>query len=233
MSVYMEPLREYVSGRMADRSSVRVLEAGCGSCSWLNVGDRARVTGIDISEKQLARNTLIDEAILGDLMSHRFTPGSFDLIVCADVLEHLDRPEAALRNMTDALAPGGLLLIRVPNALSWKGLVTKFTPHRFHVWVYRNVFGRPDAGTEDIGPFPTYMRMSMRPDALRDWCRNNGLAVGHDYYFEAPAQSKLRRKLGFLDALVKVVDGASRLASMGRVSIERTEYVIAMAKTVD
>ncbi len=39
----------------------------------------------------------------------------FDVIVCADVLEHLAEPERVLASVRRWLAPGGLLLVSVPN----------------------------------------------------------------------------------------------------------------------
>ena len=39
----------------------------------------------------------------------------FDVVVCADVLEHLPRPEALLARIREWLAPGGTLLVSVPN----------------------------------------------------------------------------------------------------------------------
>jgi 2-polyprenyl-3-methyl-5-hydroxy-6-metoxy-1,4-benzoquinol methylase len=102
-------------------------------------------------------------------MDHRFEAGCFDAIVCIDVLEHLDHPRAALANMHEALAPGGLMVIKLPNAMSLKGLITKLTPHGFHVWVFRNVFGKRNAGVDDVGPFKAHMRWAISPRALRRW----------------------------------------------------------------
>jgi 2-polyprenyl-3-methyl-5-hydroxy-6-metoxy-1,4-benzoquinol methylase len=39
----------------------------------------------------------------------------FDVVVCADLLEHLPRPEALLARIHDWLRPGGTLLVSVPN----------------------------------------------------------------------------------------------------------------------
>ena len=39
----------------------------------------------------------------------------FDVIVCADVLEHLSRPELLLGRIAEWLAPGGVLLASLPN----------------------------------------------------------------------------------------------------------------------
>jgi 2-polyprenyl-3-methyl-5-hydroxy-6-metoxy-1,4-benzoquinol methylase len=39
----------------------------------------------------------------------------FDVVVCADVLEHLPRPEELLARIRDWLRPGGTLLVSLPN----------------------------------------------------------------------------------------------------------------------
>lgn len=225
---HIERVQRFIEAQLVDLPSLRVLEAGCGSCSWLDLGPRARIIGIDISAQQLARNPLIHEAIHGDLMTHRFTPAGFDLVVCIDVLEHLTRPEAALANLREAMAPSGLLFLKLPNALSAKGLFTKFTPHALHVWVYRRWLGRPLAGTEDVGPFKAYMRLTISPRALRRWARGAGLAVVYEDYYEAHAQARLRKRLGPLDLLVRLLEGLTRVLSLNRLSITRTEYVVVL-----
>jgi SAM-dependent methyltransferase len=213
---------------MADRARLRVLEAGCGSASWLDLRERAHVVGIDISRKQLERKQLIHEAVEGDLMTHRFEPASFDLIVSIDVLEHLDRPLAALANLREALAPGGLLVLKIPNAMSGKGLVTKLTPHGLHVWVYRRFLGRARAGTEDVGPFKTYMRLAIRPGAIRRWAGQARLRPVYEDYYQSTVQTRLRRTLGPLDLIVSLGDGLARVLSADRFSLSRTEYVVAL-----
>ena len=54
-----------------------------------------------------------------------FAPGAYDAIVCADVLEHLVDPVAALRRLRSAAAPGAVFLISVPNIahLAVRGLL--------------------------------------------------------------------------------------------------------------
>jgi SAM-dependent methyltransferase len=41
--------------------------------------------------------------------------GEFDVIVCFEVLEHLDDPDAALDGLTRALRPNGVLVVSSPN----------------------------------------------------------------------------------------------------------------------
>jgi len=46
-----------------------------------------------------------------------FEPSSFDLVTVLNVLEHLhDSPQGLLRQLVELLAPGGYLLVTVPNA---------------------------------------------------------------------------------------------------------------------
>lgn len=230
MSDHIERLRRFVESRLDGHEALRVLEAGCGSCSWFDLRDRGRIVGIDISAKQLARNALLHEAVQDDLMQRRFAPASFDLIVCLDVLEHLPRPRAALVNLCEALAPGGLLVLKVPNALSWKGIFTKCTPHGLHVWAYRRFLWRPLAGREDVGPFRTHMRWAIRPRGLRHWARESGLGIAYEDYYEAWAQTRLRRRLGPLDWVLKLLDGLGRALSLGELSLARSEYVLVLER---
>ena len=45
--------------------------------------------------------------------------GPFDTIVAADVLEHVRDPDGILVELCDLLAPGGLLVVSVPNIAHW------------------------------------------------------------------------------------------------------------------
>ena len=172
-----------------------MLEAGCGSAGHVRFPEGAVVTGIDLSEKQLARNPIVDEKIVGDVQYHPLQSEAFDLVVCWDVLEHLERPALALANLAGALKPGGLLLLAFPNADSLKGLAAKATPYRFHVWLYRHVVGTPHAGTEDVGPFPTYFRSTMRPAAVERLLTERGLRPVYRRLYESLMQEDVRFKV--------------------------------------
>ena len=49
------------------KNNIKVLEAGCGAKSHIKFKQNAYIVGIEISEKQLQRNTTVDEKILGDI----------------------------------------------------------------------------------------------------------------------------------------------------------------------
>jgi SAM-dependent methyltransferase len=50
----------------------------------------------------------------GDLMKPMAHLGTFDLVICMSVLEHVERPWLAAPNITDIVAPGGHLFISMP-----------------------------------------------------------------------------------------------------------------------
>jgi SAM-dependent methyltransferase len=52
--------------------------------------------------------------VFGDLTKLPFQDGSFDVIMCYHVLEHIPDDRGAMRELARVLAPGGLALVQVP-----------------------------------------------------------------------------------------------------------------------
>ena len=53
----------------------------------------------------------------GDLTGLKYADGSFDLIICSHVLEHVPDDDAAMREIARVLAPGGKAILQVPLAM--------------------------------------------------------------------------------------------------------------------
>lgn len=108
-------LREFPT----DGAGLRVLDVGCAS-GYLTDALAARsfrVTAIDLHSAAPAGAA---EFLTADLdLGLPPLPGAFDYIVCADVLEHLRDPLRLLLDMRDRLAPGGALLLSLPNSGHW------------------------------------------------------------------------------------------------------------------
>lgn len=68
---------------------------------------------------------------------------TFDLVLCADVIEHLVDPDRCLAFMRRLVAPHGLLLISTPERESLRGKDCTHCPHPMHVreWSFAE-FGR-------------------------------------------------------------------------------------------
>ena len=102
----------------------RILDLGC---SGGLLSDRIRalghtVTGVDILELPEVRDR-VDHFIRGDLdhglPSDLDADGPFDVVLAADVLEHVRVPELVLDQIRDVLAPRGALVASVPNFGHW------------------------------------------------------------------------------------------------------------------
>lgn len=178
----MVRFQAFIDQLLIDKNSICILEAGCGSISYLHFKQKHYIVGIDISEKQLQRNSRLNEKILGDIQYYDFQSSVFDVVVCWNVLEHLTKPDLALLKFVYALKEDGIIILAIPNVLSLKGLVTKYTPLWFHTFYYRNLLGKKHKGKDDFGPYKTYLRLSISPSRINKFSTRSGLKV---LYFDS------------------------------------------------
>lgn len=230
MNAQSDTLHEVLDRALADKETITILDAGCGASTHVTFRQPTRLVGIDISRQQLDRHAALDEKIVGDIQTYSFEPDTFDVVIAWQVLEHLPNPVQALERFRDATKDGGLLVISVPNVLSVKGLVTKFTPHAFHVWAYRRLFGMKDAGADDRAPFPTFLRFSIRPSQIIRFARKNGFAVEYFHSYEWHVQTDLRKRVHLVGGLWWLVRLLVRILTMGRVDAERTDFTVVLRK---
>ncbi len=110
-----------------NRNDLEVLDVGCGfATTSQHIAKRGnRVTGIESSAEAVAvareRVTEVIHADLQRLDDVKRSLGSrrFDVIIFADVLEHLAWPIGILRGYLDLLKDGGTVIISLPNVGLW------------------------------------------------------------------------------------------------------------------
>lgn len=125
------------------------LDVGCGAgllCEPLaRLG--AKVTGIDAAAENIAA-ARAHATQQGLKIDYRATgiesfgmEGGFDLVTSMEVIEHVSDPALFIRGLTQALAPGGLMILSTPNrtALSHLAMITVgeglgFIPKGTHNW---------------------------------------------------------------------------------------------------
>jgi ubiquinone/menaquinone biosynthesis C-methylase UbiE len=109
--------------------SGKLLDAGCGQGFFLKYAEKYYETfGIDISKYGISRaklTTTKSSIQLGSISKLNYNDNSFDIVTSFDTLEHIEKPENALKECNRVLKNGGLLVISVPNTHSigkkWKG----------------------------------------------------------------------------------------------------------------
>jgi SAM-dependent methyltransferase len=111
--------------------ALRILEAGCGNHWPLDLGGvEYALVGVDVDARALEIRKRSarpgDEIRYGDLRNRDlFGAAHFDAIYNSFVLEHVDGAERVLENFAHWLAPGGLLILRIPDRDSVFGFVAR------------------------------------------------------------------------------------------------------------
>ena len=213
-------------------TDLAVYEAGGGSTSFLplDVLRRAHVTVVDIDEDQIRNNDYAQETILGDIQTYRFPPGSFDLVICYNVIEHLADVEAALLGFCKSLKQGGLILIGAPNPKSLSGVVTRHSPHWFHVWFYRYVRGEKQAGQPGQPPFPTCFHPLVTLSNLENFAASHGLQVIYRRQYESPRYPEMREHKPMFAALIDALSVTLNLFLPRKIDVRRGDYHVILRK---
>lgn len=110
---------------LPDLQDRAVLDLGCGFgwfCRWAREAGAARVLGIDVSGKMLARAraTTEDPAILyvrADLEQLALRPRSFDLVYSSLALHYLRDLDRLMAEIHQGLVPGGSLVFSVEHPI--------------------------------------------------------------------------------------------------------------------
>lgn len=105
--------------RMVGPPPRSVLDIGCGRGEFAALLEERghRVTGIDFRPPAVMPNEFIEADLTAGLPLD--AQRTFDVVVLGDVLEHMAEPEKLLADAREHVAPGGKLLVSLPNAVHW------------------------------------------------------------------------------------------------------------------
>ena len=226
------PPQEFLGFLQAALSSVSrpsILEIGGGAATYVK-WPGARYTVVDTSKEVLARCTYAEQALLADAESFDPTPEAYDVVVFWNVLEHVANPCEALRRASKAVRSQGLLIARGPELRSLKALVTRLTPHRFHVLFYRHVLGVTEAGNPGRAPFPVAHSAQASPEAIMATLLPLGFHIAYDQRYVGDQLQMLRAFSGFGYALYSCASALLRLLTGRRWGGRPTDFVLAFRK---
>lgn len=174
----MKPLHDINPKRLAwineraPLTGLRVLDVGCGAglLSEAMAAAGARVTGIDLAE-ELIKTARAHAAESGlDITYQTISTrdmanahaGSFDVVTCLEMLEHVTEPDAIIDDCARLLRPGGQVFFSTINRSPKAWL--------FAIAGAEYALGLLPPGTHTYGQF-------LRPSELAKWSRRSGLRV--------------------------------------------------------
>jgi SAM-dependent methyltransferase len=197
--IYEALVRQYTTPQ------TRVLDLGCGRGGVMELlADHVALPiGVDPDLASLVeyRAPIVRRAAaLTDALP--FPDGSFDLVLCSWVIEHLAHPEAAFSEVARVLRTGGHFAFLTPNALNYVVLINRLIP----AWIQRHlvphVYARAEADT-----FPIAYRANTRRklDAL---LRRAGLRREAFHLVGDPSYIALHKILFWVGVLIeRLTDG--------------------------
>lgn len=99
-------------GRVAPRASGRLLDIGCGVKPYRALFPSVtRYIGIE-RPGTLSKSGVVD--VWADALALPFADGSFDSVLCSEVLEHVPEPGRLFAEAARVLTPGGTLILSTP-----------------------------------------------------------------------------------------------------------------------
>jgi SAM-dependent methyltransferase len=191
-------------GLLPMKAGLRVLDLGCGAGRHaFEAGRRgASVVALDTDQAELARVAAIAAAMAeagelrdgsavataaGDATAMPFPDASFDVVIAAEVLEHIPGDQHAMNEIARVLRPGGVAAVTVP---AW-------LPERI-CWLLSDDYHNVPGG---------HLRIFTRPE-LETKLRRAGLSVGLHHHAHA-----LHSPYWWLKCAVGVHDDGHPLAS--------------------
>jgi len=151
--------------RLGVHRGERLLDLGCGggrhAFGALRLG--ARVVAVDAAATEVAQvrdtvGAMVDAGevgtdaeagmVQGDALRLPFADASFDRVIAAEVLEHIDEDSSAMAELARVLRPGGTIAVTVPRfgpeAVNWALSDAYHDIPGGHVRIYRRstLFGR-------------------------------------------------------------------------------------------
>lgn len=99
----------------------KILDLGCadGQLSEIASSHGHKVTAVDmIAPESLSQNVNFIQHNLENGLPNSLTE-KFDLVLCADILEHLRNPDVLLSKIISSLTADGVVLVSIPNFGHW------------------------------------------------------------------------------------------------------------------
>jgi len=150
-------------------ASRTLLDVGCGSGAFGRLlrthrpGMELWAVEPDLASARVAEDGF-NHVIVGTFPNDQLPRAKFDVVLCADVLEHMPEPAEALSAAADVMTPGGVMVASIPSVRHWRTSVWPLLRHGTWTYTERGVLDR------------THLRFFTRR-SIRDFFSDNGWSV--------------------------------------------------------
>ncbi len=168
----------------------RLLDIGCGAQIYRELLPKAvTYRGIDTADAKARFGYSVPDTDYFEGDDWPVHPGTFDAVLCTEVLEHILDPAAFLARAQSCLRPGGRLILTVPFAARWHFIpydYWRYTPASLNTLLANAGFdeiqvharGNPlTVACYKTMALPLMLFVPPASDALRVWKRALGVAL--------------------------------------------------------
>ncbi|MDX9970360.1 MAG: class I SAM-dependent methyltransferase [Candidatus Gracilibacteria bacterium] len=130
-------------------TNTKILDIGCGHGDFMKeVYDKTNFSfGIDPDASALEKNSFIKNKFVASAEKLPFQDNTFDIVVSAWVLEHIQNPRESFSEIFRVLKPGGKVIFLTPNVWNYNVWIIRAIPERFHEFFTKRLYNRKDHDT--------------------------------------------------------------------------------------
>ncbi len=163
-----QPIAVLLAGFATAGDALDIAELRAGGCEVIisAIDDDDDVVGAAVSQHADGAG-----CTLGDLRTVPLPPRSFDVVVCAMLLDRIQHAELVLDRFVDALKPGGLLLLRIGDRDSAAGFLDRTLPLALRAAIWHSTHpGQP-------GPYPASYEQLVSGRGIQSYVLRRGLVI--------------------------------------------------------
>lgn len=131
--VRRELIHDMLSDHFGDRTDLRLADIGCGTGALTKELERyGECIGVDFSEQAVSfcRSRGVRNVQQGTAEDTGFEANTFDVVLCLDVLEHLQDDTKGVAEIHRILKPDGIAIVFVPAFMFLWGITDELSHHR-------------------------------------------------------------------------------------------------------
>ncbi len=193
-------------GRHGPTDACRICDVGCGTRGGLAAYLRARVVGVDLSfEPRVVRRFPLCRPVTGSALALPMASGTFDVVVCMDVLEHVaaEERQRLVEQIFRIAKPHGWVFIGAPCGLEVRqaeeeaNALFRARTGRDHPWLVEHLRNAP-LSREELGRWIACAAEEYMGNFTLDAFPNLSLALWkrlHQWMWSVPLSIQFQRLL--------------------------------------